>query len=140
MTQANSSSTPVFRTIEVGKGVPITLGEPLSAEAKALAKEVKPQVYRLDPGTFGDAEEIDIHVTVDGVVRLMDFKYAAGTSYQDMVANFVAQMGPPTSHHGGGDEVTVWEDAETVFRLVGSASGIRSKLRDVVATSAQATS
>jgi hypothetical protein len=140
MTQANTSSTPVFRTIEVGTGVPITLGEPLSAQAMELVDKVGERHYRLKPDTFGDAEEIDIRLTAGAAVQQMDFRYAAGSNYKEMVANFEGRMGPPTSHHGSGDDVvTVWQDDATVFRLVGSASGIRSILRDRAVTDAEAT-
>ena len=135
MTQPNTSSTPVFRSIEVGTGVSITLGEPLSPEAMALVQKVGPQRYQLKPGKFGDAEEIDIQLTVGAAVQQMDFKYAAGSNYEEMLANFEGEMGPPTSHQGGGhDVVNVWQDANTVFRLVGNASGIRSMLRDLAPT------
>jgi hypothetical protein len=140
MTDPNTTITPVFRTIEVGTGVPITLGEPLSAQAMELVDKVGERRYRLKPDTFGDAEEIDIQLAVGAAVQQMDFRYAAGSSYEEMVANFEGRMGPPTSHHGSGDDVvTVWQDDATVFRLVGSASGIRSLLRDRTPGDAEAT-
>lgn len=135
MTQANSSSTPVFRTIEVAQDVTITLGEPLSAEAMAIMQPVGPQRYQLKPGTFANAEEIDIQLTVGAAVQQMDFKYAAGTNYQEMLENFEAELGPPTSHQGGGhDVVNVWQDPNTRFQFVGNPSGVRSMLRDLAPT------
>ena len=133
MTNANTTSKPVFRTIEVAKGVPITLGQPLSPEAMALMDQLGPQRFRLKPGTFGDAEEIDVQLGVGGAVQQMDFTYAAGTDYKEMVANFEWQIGPPTSQSG--DHVTVWNDGSTELRLVGSASGVRSMLRNLAPTS-----
>jgi hypothetical protein len=139
MTQANTSSTPVFRTVEVATDVSITLGEPLSAEAMALMQQVGPQRFKLKPGTYANAEEIDVQLGVGAAVQQMDFTYAAGTDYPEMVARYTAELGPPTSHHGAGDDVvTVWQDDATVFRLVRSASGIRSVLRDRAPTSVQA--
>ncbi|HEV7591316.1 MAG TPA: hypothetical protein VGO40_24600 [Longimicrobium sp.] len=137
---ANTSSTPVFRTIDVATDVPITLGEPLSGQAMALMQQVGPQRFKLKPGTFANAKEIDIQLTVGAAVQQMDFRYTDGSNYQEMVADFEAEIGPPTRHHGSGDDmVTVWQDDDTEFRLVGGASGIRSKLRDRAPTSAQAT-
>lgn len=137
MTDANTSSTTVFRTIEVGTGVPITLGQPLSPQAMALMQPGGgPQRFQLMPGTFGDAEEIDIQLGVGGAVQQMDFRYAAGSDYEEMVANFEGQMGPPTTQHGGSEQVTTWKDDSTEFRLVGSTSGIHSTLRDLAPTSA----
>ena len=140
MTNANTSSTPVFRTVEVATGVPITLGETLSPEAMKLMEPMEPiigpqQRYQLKPGTFGDAEEIDVQLGVGGVVEKMDFRYAAGSNYEEMVANFEGQMGPPTTEHGGDEQVTVWKDDSTKFRLVGSTAGIHSTLRDLTSTS-----
>jgi hypothetical protein len=136
MTQANDSSTPVFRTITLDNGVTITLGEPLSAEAMALMQPIGPQRYKLKPHTYQRAEEIDVQLTVGAEVQQMDFKYAAGTSYQDMLEDFEAELGPPTSQHGGDhDEVSVWQDPSTQFELMRSGSRILSTLRDLAPTS-----
>jgi hypothetical protein len=134
MTQDNSSLRPIFRSIEVGKGVPITLSEPLSDAAKALVQQIAPQRFQLKPGTFGDAEQIDIQLGAGTAVQEMDFTYKAGTDYAEMVANFEWQLGPPSSQNG--DRVTVWEDDSTVLRLVGSAAGVRSMLRNRASTAA----
>jgi len=132
MTNSNPTSKPVvFRSIEIGTGVSVTLGEPLSAEAMGLMIQIGPQHFRVKPGAFGDAKQIDIFLGVGGAVQKMDFLYAAGTNYEEMVANFEGQMGPPTSQHGG---VTEWKDDSTDFTLVNSASGIHSTLRDLAPT------
>ena len=141
MTQGNSPSTlkPIFRSIEVSTGVPITLGEPLSDAAKELLVppwEAQQKQYRLKPGSFKDAVEIVIQLTDatvgTDVVQQMSFRYADGTDYKEMVANFEWQIGPPTSQNGGnGNEVSVWLDPNTRFQLVNSAAGIQSMLRDV---------
>jgi len=147
MTQGNSPSTlkPIFRSIEVSTGVPITLGEPLSDAAKELLVppwEAQQKQYRLKPGSFKDAVEIVIQLTDATVgadlVQWMSFRYADGTDYKEMVANFEWQIGPPTSQNGGnGNEVSTWQDPDTRFQLVNSASGIQSMLRDRVLTGGQ---
>ena len=135
MTDANTSSTPIFRTVEIGQDVPVTLGEPLSPEAMALMKQVGPQRFQLKPGTYAGAEEIDVQLGVGAAVQQMDFTYGAGADYQEMLANFEGELGPPASQQGG---VAVWQDPNTRFQLVDSASGISSMLRDLAPT-AQAT-
>jgi hypothetical protein len=134
MTDPNPSSTPIFRTVEIGQDVPVTLGEPLSAEAMALMTQVGPQRFLLKPGTYAGAEEIDVQLGVGAAVQQMDFTYGPGANYQEMVADYEAELGPPTSQQGGGDQVTVWQDANTRFQLVNGASGIRSMLRNLAPT------
>jgi hypothetical protein len=137
-THAASDSITVFRTVEVAQDVPITLGQPLSAQAMALMNPAGPQRYTLKPGTFDRAEEIDVQLGVGAAVQLMDFRYAAGTDYAQMVAEYEIEIGPPTSQHGGGELVTVWKDAATEFRLVSGSTGVHSTLRDLAPTAAKA--
>jgi hypothetical protein len=131
----NPTSTPIFRTVDVAKDVPITLGEPLSKEARALMKPIGPLRYQLRPGTYADAEQIDVQLTSDELVEQMDFKYDNDPTYPERVKQFEAELGPPTSPHGGDEEVTVWRDDITEFRLMGNASGSRSMLINRAPTS-----
>jgi hypothetical protein len=133
MTNANTSSTPIFRTVEVGPDVPVTLGEPLSDQAKGLMHKVGPQHFKLDPGTYANAETIDVRLTAHSLVHRMDFTYAAGSSYEEMVAQYEADLGPPTSKS---DQVTMWKDATTEFQLERGTTGISSALRDLAHTPA----
>jgi|GEM_PF-2355103 len=137
MTDTNTASTPIFRTVDVAEGVAITLGEPLSPEAMALMTQVGPQRFQLKPGTYAGAEEIDVQLGVGAAVQQMDFIYGPDASYEEMVANYVAELGPPTSRDGsGGKQVTQWQDPSTEFKLVRGASGIRSMLLDRAPTQA----
>ena len=128
MTDANPTSTPIFRTVEVAKDVAITLGQPLSAEAMALMKQVGPQRYQLNPGTYAGAKEIDVQLGVGAAVYQMDFTYDADANCKDMIANYTNELGPPTSQH---DEITLWRDSATMFELLCLPAGIRSFLRDL---------
>jgi hypothetical protein len=131
---ATDSTITVFRTVEVSQDVPITLGQPLSPQAMALMESPTPP-FILRPGTYANAEEIKVLLGVGAAVQQMDFVYAAGTDYQQMVAEYEVEIGPPTSQQGGpGNHVTVWQDANTVFRLVESNAGVRSMLRDLAPT------
>ena len=132
MTDANSSSTPIFRTVEVAQDVPITLGQPLSAEAMALMTQVGPQRFQLKSGTYAGAKEIFVQLGVGAAVYQMDFTYGADQSCSEMRARYEEEIGPPSSQH---DEVTVWRDPSTQFQLVRNGSGIRSMLRDLAPTS-----
>jgi hypothetical protein len=137
-THAASSTITVFRTVEVAQDVPITLGEPLSPQAMALMKQVGPQRFQLNPGTYANAEEIDVQLGVGAAVQHMDFRYAAGTDYAAMVTQYEVEIGPPTSQHGGGEQVTVWKDDFTEFRLVSGSTGVHSRLSDLAPTAAHA--
>lgn len=50
MTHPNATTTTVFRTVEVGQDVPVTLGEPLSSAAKNLMTSTGTNMYRIKPG------------------------------------------------------------------------------------------
>jgi hypothetical protein len=132
MTDSTSTSTPIFRTVEVATGVPITLGEPLSAQAMALMKQVGPQRFQLAPGTYAGAKEIDVQLGVGATVHQMDFTYGADAHCHEMVARYTEEIGPPTSQHG---EITLWRDPATMFELLCLPQGIRSFLRDLAPTS-----
>ena len=128
MTDSNTSSTPIFRTVEVAEGVAITLGQPLSAEAMALMKQIGPQRFQLNPGTYGGAKEIDVQLGVGAAVFQMDFTYDSDATCQGKVAQYQEELGPPTSQHG---EITMWRDSSTMFELLCLPQGIRSLLRDL---------
>lgn len=134
MTDVKPTSTPIFRSIEVDKGVSITLGEPLSAEAMALCEQVGPERFQLKPGTYEGAEKIQIQLGVGAAVQEMDFWYVAGTDYKEMVENFENEIGPPTSVH---DQSTVWRDPSTEFELVNGPKGLTSTLRNLAPTAEQ---
>jgi len=134
MTDANASTTPVFRSIVLDNGVTITLGQPLSAEAMALMTQIGPQTFRLKAGTYKRAKEIDVKLGVGAAVHQMDFTYPAEARCQEMVAEFEGELGPPTSQH---DENTQWRDPSTLFQLLCLPVNIRSFLRDLAPTSEQ---
>jgi hypothetical protein len=131
MTDSNSTSTPVFRTVEIGQDVPVTLGQPLSPEAMALMKQIGPQRFQLAPGTYAGAKEIDVQLGVGGAVHQMDFTYGADAHCHEKVARYTEELGPPTSQHG---EVTLWRDPATMFEILCLPQGIRSMLRDLAPT------
>jgi hypothetical protein len=132
MTDANSSSTPVFRTVEVAQDVPITLGEPLSPQAMALMTQIGSQTFKLKSGTYAGAREIDVQLSVGATVHQMNFIYGSDQKCTDMRARFEAELGPPTSEHG---ETTRWQDPATRFDLICLPDGVRSALRDLAPTS-----
>ena len=134
MTDANASSTPIFRTVEVAHEVPITLGEPLSAEAMALMDQTGPQTFRLKSHTYAGAKEIDVELGVGAAVQQMNFTYSDDQKCSDMVARYEQELGPPTSQEG---EITIWRDPATMFEVVCLPQGVRSLLRNLAPTSAE---
>jgi hypothetical protein len=131
MTDANTSSTPVFRTVEVAEGVAITLGEPLSPEAMALMVPIGPAHFRLKSGTYAGAKEIDVQLGVGAAVHQMNFTYGSDVKCGEMEARYREELGPPTSQHG---EVTLWRDSATMFEILCLPAGVRSLLRDLAPT------
>jgi hypothetical protein len=131
MTDANPSSTPIFRTVEVAEGVAITLGQPLSPEAMALMVQTGPQTFTLKSGTYAGAKEIDVQLGLGAAVHQMNFTYAIDVKCGEMVARYTEELGPPTSQHG---EVTVWRDPATLFEILCLPQGVRSLLRDLAPT------
>ena len=139
MTDANTSSTPIFRSITVHTTgfdpVEITLGQPLSAQAMALCEPAGPNRFQLKPGTYERAEKIVLKLGLGAAVQEMDFRYAAGTDFQDLREDFVNELGPPTSESGGeGHQVVVWQDDSTRFELENHPGAIRSTLSNLAPT------
>ena len=130
-----AGTTPIFRTIMVADEVPITLGQPLSPEAMSHMDKVGPQKYRLQNGTFKRAAQIDVQLGVGAVVHRMDFVYASGTDYQDLLSDFEAEIGQPTRQQG---TVATWVDPNTEFQLVNGGPNITSMLMDLAPTGASA--
>lgn len=129
MTDDNGVPLSVFRTVEVAEGVTLTLGEPPSAQAMAMMKQIGPNRYQLKPAA--GAEEIDVQLGVGDAVLMMEFIYAPSPDYAQLLIQFEAELGPPTSQHG---QTATWEDAATRFHLVGSAGGSRSTLKNLAPT------
>jgi hypothetical protein len=131
MTDANPSSTPIFRTVEVAEGVAITLGQPLSPQAMALMVQTGPERFRLKSGTYAGAKEIDVLLGVGAAVHQMNFSYGIDVKCSEMEARYRKELGPPTSQQS---EVTVWRDSATLFELLCLPAGVRSLLRDLAPT------
>lgn len=139
MTDANTSDTPIFRSITVhdgaGKPVVITLGEPLSAEAMALCVPAGPNRFKLKDGTYKRAEKIILVLGLGAAVEEMDFSYAKDTDYKELLADFENELGPPDSQSGDeAKQLSVWEDPSTRFELQNSPSGITSTLTNLAPT------
>jgi hypothetical protein len=135
MTDSNDS-TPIFRSITVHpSGVVVTLGQALSAEAMALCVPAGPNKFKLKDGTYKRAETIIFVLGVGAAVQQMDFSYAKGTDYQDLLADFENELGPPDQQSGDkGRQLSVWEDDSTRFALQNSPSGITSELTNLAPT------
>lgn len=139
MTDTNDSTKPIFRSITVhtsgGEPVVISLGQPLSAQAMALCVPAGPNRFKLKDGTFERAEKIVLQLGLGAAVQNMYFSYAVGTKYQEQLANFENELGPPDSQSGDeGNEVSTWDDGSTRFELTNSPSGVTSTLTNLAPT------
>jgi len=129
MTDDNSVPLSVFRTVEVAEGVTLTLGEPPSAQAMAMMKQIGPNRYQLKPAA--GAVEIDVQLGVGDAVLKMEFTYGPSPDYAQRLIQFEAELGPPTSQQG---QTATWQDAATRFHLVGAANACHSTLTNLAPT------
>lgn len=123
---------PIFREIVVGTGQKIALGAALASDVLPLLV-VEGARFRLREGRFGDAESISGELAPDGRVRSLFFTYAPGTSFDETVSSYVADLGPPARRTGSSADslqTTRWEDARTAFEVVRRGSRVGSALYD----------
>lgn len=111
---------PIFRSIEVDHGQHLTLGEPIPADVQKLLTPAGAGTWLMSPGTFTHASAIEIVTGAGGAVTRMDFTYASGTDYAEMLEDFENELGPPTGGEGAGNNA-VWVDSATRFRLFQTA-------------------
>lgn len=127
-------SQTIFRSIQLDHGQTITLGEPIPPDAQPLLEPDGPGRWTVVPGNYARAESITIIVGGKGVQR-MEFTYAEGTDYAEMLENFEHEIGPPNSQRGTAPaRQSVWQDAATRFTLAeqsnGTGSPVGSRLAD----------
>ena len=135
---ARSQAGPIFRTIRIGFQQPVTLGEPIRADVRALLEPAGEHRFRVRKGRFSDAQTITVETRPDGAVRCMEFSYAAGFDYAASAADYRQSLGPPRSSTGAPADpvqVTHWEDARTVFDLTRRGGQVSSLLCDRTAPS-----
>lgn len=124
---------PIFREIVVGSGQKIALDSPLASDVLPLLELQGGTKFRLREGTFSDAESISGELGPDGRVRSLLFAYTPGTSFDQTVSSYVADLGPPARRTGSSADslqTTRWEDARTAFEVVRRGSRVGSALYD----------
>jgi hypothetical protein len=129
-------SQTIFRSIELDHGQTITLGEPIPPDAQPLLAPDGPGRWTALPGSYSGAASITIVVGAGDAVQRMEFAYAEGTDYAEMLENFENEIGPPDSQRGTAPaRQSVWQDAATRFVLReqpdGTGSSVGSKLSDL---------
>jgi hypothetical protein len=126
-----ASQEPIFRTVDVGTGQSITLGEPLSSEVKALMQPAGPNRWQMREGTFGHAASIVVQLSQDETVQNIQFGYASGTDYQALVQVYSGELGPPAQ---SSEQSAVWQDRQTLFEVY-TRGNVGSLLSDLVGAS-----
>lgn len=127
------TQTPIFRSITLDEGLQLTLGEPVSPEVMAHMEPVScpgntgGTCLQVEPGFFAGAQTIVAQLAGNGNVASMTFTYADGTDYDEMVANFTNELGPPEQ---SGSQQTAWVDPSTRFTL-SSGPPVGSVLQDL---------
>lgn len=124
---------PIFRDVTVSKGETITLGAPLSNVVRSMLRPSGRDRYQLREGTFGGAQALAVQLTSNGLVQAIFFDYASGTDYAAKVATYRKLLGEPARQTGRGEsaeQVTLWEDANTVFEIEQRQSTVRAAMYD----------
>lgn len=112
---AQVGGADVFREIQIDRGV-IQLGMPLPAAVPT--PPAGDTVVSLPAQLIGGAEAIRVHLSANGVVRMLWFEYSTGSDYDAMVAEYVGLLGEPRKEPFRRGERAIWEDARTRFELV----------------------
>ena len=119
---AQTTSSPIFRTIIVGAGDrTLLLGGDISKVQDLLVKTETG--YTLKPNAFGSAKTINILLSRTNRVRAIFFEYDTDKDFEKTVASYTQSLGKPSARHTFASqslqvEVVAWEDAETRFELV----------------------
>jgi len=117
-------SEALFRYIALSPLDTITLGRPFGS--LQLADRLSPNVYQLKPGTFGGAERIRVLTDTNGLVTVMEFQYADSAVFSDMLKDYQASLGAPTSNDSTPRRhVVAWQDAHTRFELTVVTAGLQ---------------
>ena len=131
-----TSHQPIFRSIEVGAGQHVELGQPLAPDVRALMSTSDPAATQLQMkvGTFGNAQSIivdlaptDLHVTE------IEFTYTAGTQYSDELAAYSELLGQPnqTGTVPDSQQSAIWQDTFTLFEVWERDGNVGSQLQDL---------
>ena len=119
------SKETIFREIEVGTGQTLTLGAAIPSDVQSMLSG-SPPTYRMNPGTFGRAESITVGMSGSNVQSLT-FRYAPGTDFATLVAEYTEGLGTPISQSGSS---ATWQDSETTFQLNANGGSVTSVLTD----------
>jgi hypothetical protein len=126
-----ASIEPIFRSIDVGENLQLTLDAPIAPEVMQLMQPVGPNRYQMRPGTFHRAESITVEVAEDQNVQQMDFTYDPGTSYQVLFEDYRKDLGDPVQDNpeaAAAERRSVWEDTVTRFELFAQGHGDKSRV------------
>lgn len=121
----------IFRSIDVGEDLQLSLGAAISPEVMKDMDRAGPNTYRFRPGTYTRAEAIMVTVDAKHLVQSMDFTYANGMDYAEQRENFINEIGPPTEGAAGlpdAQQQTVWQDSQTRFVLWAKGQGSQSRI------------
>lgn len=127
---------PIFRSIDVGAGQHVELGQPLAPDVRALMSPPDPAATQLqmNVGTFGNAQSIIVDLLgSDMHVAEIEFTYAPGTAYGDELKAYTEMLGRPnqTGTVPGTQQSAIWQDTFTLFEIWERDGSVGSQLQDV---------
>lgn len=127
---------PIFRSIEVGTGQHVELGQPLAPDVRALMSPSDPAATQLqmNVGTFGNAQSIIVDLSpTDMHVTEIEFTYTSGTAYSDELAAYTRLLGQPNTTGTVPDtqQSAIWQDTFTLFEIWERNGAVGSQLQDL---------
>jgi len=125
-----ASQEPIFRTVQVGEGQHLTLGEPIPPDVEPLMRPAGPDRKKMKPGTYHGADTITVKLAPNGDITEMDFDYGIEPTYGQLVVEYEAMLGPPEASGDKGQAV-VWEDPVTRFEVFLRGGNAGSLLADL---------
>lgn len=131
------SQQPIFRTVEVGHQQPITLGEPLTPDVRALMDPPSSDATELHmrQGTFSGAQSITVDLAPDMDVEEVEFTYDPNNpGYDSLLQSYTDMLGPPdeTDTLNDAQRSATWSDEATEFTLWERGANAGSVLLDLL--------
>jgi hypothetical protein len=130
--RAGSAQTGIFRDVRIGDGSQVlSLGAPISAEARPLLAAAGKDTWRVRRGMYGGADSISVYTRADGTVRCIAFAYGPGESFASAFAHYEHDLGAPETVDGTprtSRQIAMWSDARTAFVLDRNGTRVSSML------------
>jgi hypothetical protein len=125
-------SDSIFRSVSIGPGVVVRLGERLPGLAWPFIQQTRHDRYAVRKGTFSGAAAVELRLDAIGRMTAAWFTYGAGDEgFAARVESYSKTLGPPVLLGGEGVRLARWEDGRTRFELSERGGRVTALLRDL---------